>query len=176
MTALLEIGSARTGPVHPSAVTMDVAGAADHQAVWGVDPIPLPDNSVGEIYTSHTLEHVPWFNTIAALKEALRVLRPGGLIEIWVPNFAYIVECYQKGECGDKWRKFNRHGDPVTWVNGRIFTYGPDEANWHRAVFDEGHLTRCLTQAGFTDIKRLPKRTRGQRHGPIDMGMTGRKS
>lgn len=172
---LLEIGSVRTGAVSPDAVTVDCAPGADHLAQWGVDPLPVEDASFDEVYASHTLEHVPWFNTQKALSEVFRVLKSGGGFEVWVPNFAYLVDCYQKKRCGDKWRRFNKQNNPMLWVNGRIFTYGPGEENWHRAVFDEAHLHECLASAGFVEITRIPQRTRGISHGPIDLGMLARK-
>jgi SAM-dependent methyltransferase len=46
----------------------------------------LPDNSVDEIYTRHTLEHVTEF--LPLMQELHRVTRPGGRIEISVPHFS----------------------------------------------------------------------------------------
>lgn len=142
-------------------------------ARWGEKPLPFPDGSCAEVYASHVLEHIPWTQTQSALKEVLRILEPGGKFEVWVPNFEYIAECYRKKMCGDKWRRENPEGDFMTWVNGRLFTYGPEEDNWHRACFDAESLCRHLTEAGFRDVKRLAARTRGVSHGPIDLGATG---
>jgi len=46
----------------------------------------LPDDSVEEIYSRHTLEHVSHFMELMA--ELHRVTRPGGRIEIIVPHFS----------------------------------------------------------------------------------------
>ncbi len=46
----------------------------------------LPDNSVEEIYTRHTLEHVAEFLPLMA--ELHRLMRPGGRLEIIVPHFS----------------------------------------------------------------------------------------
>jgi SAM-dependent methyltransferase len=46
----------------------------------------LPDDSVDEVYTRHTLEHVQNFMPLMA--ELHRVTRPGGRIEIVVPHFS----------------------------------------------------------------------------------------
>jgi predicted SAM-dependent methyltransferase len=143
--------------------------------LWGRDPIPLGSGTVDELYASHVLEHVPWTQTAAALAEALRVLAPGGLLELWVPDFGYIISCYQNHVCGDAWRRHNPAGDPMTWVNGRIFTYGPDERNWHHACFDSEHLRKVVQAAGFTDARICPERRRGTSHGLIDLGVTARK-
>lgn len=145
-------------------------------ARWGEEPLPIEACSYTFVFASHVLEHVPWNRTIAALREANRVLRPGGVLEVWVPDFAFIVDCYLRRRCGDRWRRDNPEGDPMLWVNGRVFTYGPGEENWHKACFDARHLRQCLQRAGFVGVERLDRRTRGVSHGAIDLGMRGTKS
>lgn len=137
-------------------------------------PLPLKSKRYDLVYMSHILEHIPWFDTAAFLKEIHRILKPGGEVEIWVPDFQYLVDCYKRDRIGDKWLKFNPKRDPMMWLNGRIFTYGPGEENWHHAVFDARYLRRCLKQAGFRHTTRL-KRPRGIDHGPINLGIAGVK-
>jgi len=65
--------------------------------------IPFPDNSVDAVYHSHTLEHIDR-NLLdpaqdAALnftKECLRVLKPGGILRIVVPDLEHFVRDYIK--------------------------------------------------------------------------------
>ncbi|MGE0709145.1 MAG: methyltransferase domain-containing protein [Planctomycetota bacterium] len=166
----LEIGSVRAGPVGPGFETLDTVPGADHRARWGEEPLPFPDGAFSEVYASHVLEHVPWYLTIGALREVQRILAPGGLFEVWVPDLRTIVACYLERRCGDGWRKHNPQGDPLLWVNGRLFTYGPGEENWHRAAFDAEHLAACLTRAGFARVEVTKRRTRGVSHGAIDLG------
>lgn len=53
------------------------------------DGLPdLPDNSVDEIMTQHTLEHVQ--NFMPLMRELHRVVRPGGKITITVPHFSNV--------------------------------------------------------------------------------------
>ena len=171
----LEIGPG-TSPADPSWDTMD---AVDRPGLtirceWGAQPIPVGDETYDLVYASHVLEHVPWFQTPAALGEVYRILKPGGAIEIHVPDFRKIVEAYLAGRCGDAWRKHNPAGDPFVWAAGRLFSYG-GPGNWHRACFDLVHLVRHLEQAGFTRCKRIgPPRGR-EKHGPIDLGVRARK-
>lgn len=155
---------------------LDMIARTNSQFVarWGDEPLPFPDDTYDEVYASHVLEHVPWFKTQDALREVRRILKPGGLFEVWVPNFGYLIECYQSRRCGDDWRRFNPSGDPMLWLNGRLFTYGPGEENWHRACFDRHSLCECLAKAGFTDVEVIPARSRGTSHGRIDLGVLGR--
>ena len=170
----LEIGP-RDKPLGRGWTTLDVVKRPSVNVVadWARPPLPFKAESFDLIYASHVLEHIPWFATQKVLREALRILRRKGSIEIWVPDFTVIVSGFLDHECKDPWRKFNKGGDYMTWVNGRLFSYGPRE-NWHRATFTEQSLRRHLQDAGFTQIKRL-KKPRGYHHGPINLGLSGRK-
>lgn len=137
-------------------------------------PWPLADNKYDLVYMSHILEHIPWFKTVDALKEVYRILRTGGTTEIWVPDFEVIVSSYLNKKCGDTWRRNNSQNDYMVWLNGRIFTYGPGEENWHRAIFDEKYLRQCLREAGFRNTERL-KKPRGYDHGAINLGVAAVK-
>lgn len=166
----------RIAGVEPDFETLDVMEGADHCGVWGDGPLPFPDNTFSEVYASHVLEHIPWFNTVDALKEAHRILVPGGLIEVWTPNAEWIMRQWLDGQCGDNWRKDNPNNDPTLWAAGRLMAYGPGEENWHRALISPGHLAACMRQSGFVEVTFKKHRTRHEAaHGPVDLGMTGVK-
>jgi predicted SAM-dependent methyltransferase len=46
----------------------------------------LPDDSVDEIYTSHFIEHID--NLELFLRECHRVMKPSGILNIYVPHFS----------------------------------------------------------------------------------------
>lgn len=173
----LEIGPGN-GRLGPDWETLDSLGTADYKAEWGTDRLPFADSSFALVYASHVLEHVPWFKTSYALREVHRILEHNGAIEIWVPDFQYLVNCYLSQTLGDDWRHENPNDDPMVWLNGRIFTYGGPlglgDPNWHRAVFDKKYLTQCLVEAGFHSIMDLHT-PRGHDHGPINLGLSGIK-
>lgn len=70
--------------------------AVDHLMLPGVDIIAdlnqafslLPDNSVCELYSRHTLEHVQQF--LPLMREIHRVCRADAVIEIIVPHFSNV--------------------------------------------------------------------------------------
>jgi predicted SAM-dependent methyltransferase len=128
----------------------------DVVAVWGNEQLPFPDASFDLVHSSHCLEHVPWYRAVAALSECRRLLAEGGTLEIWVPDFAHIVQCYLDRVCGDGWRCHNREGGFMQWINGRLFAYGREnEQNFHRAAFDREYLEQCFRSAGFAEPYRL---------------------
>jgi predicted SAM-dependent methyltransferase len=158
---------------HPSMVTRTPSWTRLSIGEWGSPHrLPFNDETFDLVYAAHVLEHVPWMHTGRALAEAYRILKPGGVIEIWVPNFAYLVECYREQECGDDWRHENPNDDPMTWLNGRLFTYGP-EPNFHKACFDSRSLRGHLRAAGFNDAHRIDRceTERGHKHGRISLGV-----
>lgn len=152
--------------------------------------LPFPDGTFALIYASHILEHIPWYQTVDALREWRRILAPGGVLEVWVPDGLKICRAFVEAESGgwvggggedhtinDGWYRFNPQRDPCIWAAGRIFTYGdgdgnPTSPNWHRALFSPRHLENCLRAAGFESIERLPRaHVRGDDHGWINLGM-----
>ena len=171
----LEIGPGRN-PVDKSWTIIDMVKRPWVDIVHDVRKLPLPfkDNSFDLVYLSHILEHIPWFQTLDFLKEIRRILVQTGTIEVWVPDFKKLVECYLKRKSGDNWRRYNPNNDPMMWLNGRIFTYGPGEENWHRTVFDCRYLKDCLKAAGFQYTDDL-KKPRGYDHGFINLGVAAVK-
>lgn len=73
--------------------------------VVGVDllnRLPLPDNSVDLIYTSHFIEHIPYDQVNKFLSECRRILKPGGVIRIVTPDLVEMSREYlKKYDMGD---------------------------------------------------------------------------
>jgi SAM-dependent methyltransferase len=60
-------------------------------------PLPWADASASAIYSSHTLEHLSRDDGARLLCECSRVLAPGGVIRIVVPDLRVILSDYEKG-------------------------------------------------------------------------------
>lgn len=58
------------------------------------DGIPLPDNSVEVVYHSHLLEHLSRNEAASLVSECRRVLVPGGILRVAVPDLEEIVRAY----------------------------------------------------------------------------------
>lgn len=150
-------------------------GVVDTVCQWGEDPLPFASDLFDLVYASHVLEHVPWYRTVDALREAHRVLRLGGVIEIHVPNFDILIQAVTERRALDDHAegKHNQELHWMHWVAERLFHCG-DETQWHRACFNSDHLRWCLTRAGFLDIHALDDE-RGHSHGIVNLGMSGVK-
>lgn len=137
-------------------------------------PFPIKTETYKLIYMSHILEHIPWFSTVNVLKELHRILKTHGTIEIWVPDIDKLIHAYLNDRADlDGWWKHNPEHDTTKWFAGRLFTYGPDP-NWHKAIFSEKYLKKCLMEAGFKSTFDLSK-PRGVSHGYINLGVGATK-
>ena len=58
------------------------------------DPLPFATGSYDAIYASHLLEHLYLDDALRLLRECFRVLRPGGVLRLVVPDLKAIVREY----------------------------------------------------------------------------------
>src|ERR1700680_660258 len=81
---------------------------ANHGAQWKARPLvhdltkPLPfeENTFSCVYASHILEHLYLADAQTLLSECRRVLRPGGVIRLVVPDLRSIAATYLKKKNG----------------------------------------------------------------------------
>jgi SAM-dependent methyltransferase len=119
--------------------------------------LPFADGSVEEILAIHVLEHVHPALTSRTLGEWRRALRPGGVVQIHVPNAAAILAAYLHGDVRTKWFAMSAiFGTPCgpEWTNPADLD---GRASWteHQALYDVELLTDVVSQAGFTEIEDI---------------------
>lgn len=73
--------------VQPIRVDIDERWEPDYRA--DVRCLPFDNNEFDIVFSSHVLEHISHLETEATLKEWIRILKPGGLLRIIVPNIAW---------------------------------------------------------------------------------------
>jgi len=169
--------------------TLDIIGGPNVDYVCdAAKPLPFKDSTFDLIYASHVLEHISWYETEKVLKEWVRILKPGGQLEVWVPDGLKICQTLLKAELKgineiekDGWYKFNPRRDSCVWAAGRIFTYGdgtgnPSHPNWHRAIFTPRYLKELFERVRLINIKEMKHcEVRGYDHGWINLGVKGDK-
>jgi ubiquinone/menaquinone biosynthesis C-methylase UbiE len=113
--------------------------------------LPHPDNSVDVIYSSHMLEHLDRSQANRFMREALRVLIPGGILRLAVPDLKKHVDAYC--ESGDADAFLERMLVCVPFDRLKTALVGPRHHLW---MYDAKSLTALLTQAGFVRACSLP--------------------
>lgn len=95
MSSYLNIGCGNK--FHPAWVNVDLVSANPKvQACNILNGLPFPNDSFDVIYHSHVLEHLPKEKAPAFVAECLRVLKPGGIMRVVVPDLEDIAREYLK--------------------------------------------------------------------------------
>lgn len=80
---------------HPDWMNIDfVSHAPEVMAHDLTTGIPVPDNSADAVYHSHVLEHFSKSNGAAFIQECFRVLKPGGVLRVVVPDLEALALQY----------------------------------------------------------------------------------
>jgi SAM-dependent methyltransferase len=118
--------------------------------------LPLQDTSVDALYSSHMLEHLDRSEADKFLREAFRLLRPGGIIRLAVPDIKKLVELY------------NKSGDADTFIDSTLLC-GPRPSSLlqrlnnllvgsrnHQWMYDGRSLLLLLRKHNFIQTEIMP--------------------
>jgi len=117
----------------------------EHTLVEG-GPMPFLDVFDG-VLLQHVIEHFPCHDAVKVLEDCRRVLKPGGIMVVSVPNAAYFLEVYDQDTAE---RAIALFGEPISEPHyTRFFDYALFHKE-HKQVLTFDAL-RCLAlKAGFT--------------------------
>jgi predicted SAM-dependent methyltransferase len=130
----------------------------DHQ--HRIDALPfIADGAAELIYCSHAFEYFDRVEAVRVLAEWRRVLAPGGVLRLAVPDFEALIEIYKQTGAIER-------------VLGPL--YGRMEINtaqgpawlFHKTCYDEISLSRLLSENGFEGAARWDWRE--TEHASID--------
>lgn len=131
--------------------------------------LPFPDNSIDIVYTSHFLEHLDYPVVCSVLKECHRIIAPGKILSVCVPDSskfikAYVENDYQNVTVGNGQalrvpaflvaagegvytKALVNTGSAIDWLN--YIAYSNSE---HKYMFDSENLLSHLAIAGFKGV------------------------
>ncbi len=114
---------------------------------------PLDGNSIEIIYTSHMLEHLSQGSVENVLKEARRVLKPGGIIRIAVPDLKIIMEEYfQSEDANFCMERLMVQPPPINTLRQKLklLLVGYRHHQW---MYDGNSISKMLVMHGFKDVE-----------------------
>lgn len=114
----------------------------------------VPDGSAQLIYACHVLEHFGRKTYRAALTEWFRVLAPGGVLRLAVPDFGAAARLYLGGTLPRG----------IEDVRGLVTGGQRDEYDFHGMIFDAASLSDDLKGIGFSDVRPWDWRTTEHAH------------
>jgi predicted SAM-dependent methyltransferase len=125
---------------------------ADHVDHVGdaIDLGRFEDGSFVEIYASHVLEHFDYRDKlVTALREWHRVLTPGGVLRLSVPDMDILAHLLLQRHKLDVNQRFN--------VMRMIFGGHVDAHDYHLVGLNQDFLAGFLEAAGFDRMKRVTR-------------------
>lgn len=132
--------------------------------------LPLSSGSADVIYSSHVFEHLDRREAGVYLQEAWRILCPGGILRLVVPDLAMIIAKYNSNRDGDAFvtELYLSQSKPGTLTQRiRAAVVG---SRIHQWAYDADSLSKFLLDHGFTGPKVLkPGETTIPDPGPLNL-------
>lgn len=184
---MLEIGPGYNGERIEGFETLDFEKRNNVDHVYDASkPLPFDDETFDIIYASHVLEHIHYRDSLASIREWVRILKTGGHLEVWIPDALKICKAFVLAEQGDKslirqnkrlWKETDN--DPGLWLNCRVFSVTGRQhgvGGDHSALFSESYLKRLMISAGVSRTEKMSrKEVRGRDYGWVNLGVRGIK-
>ena len=148
---------------HEDFINMDFLWHSKVDVCWDISRgLPFSNASMKGIFTEHCLEHFSLPMAVSILKECRRLLAPGGILRIVVPDGEAYLRTYCRQLQGDDSVRFPFQESeslggvysPILSVN-RVFYQDRDSLNGHRFIFDFDILQRLLRRCGFNSVSRV---------------------
>lgn len=153
---------------------------------YGADlryPLNIASDSIDGIFCEHTLEHLTYAEVGNLLKECHRIMKPGAVLRVVLPDLALFIESYSSGnsawfaewerlmfiDSADSDRAKRRLATPLQAISFVTQEYG------HQSSWDVPTLKVYLEKAGFGEVFQTGFRTGRCSELLIDLDEADRK-
>jgi predicted SAM-dependent methyltransferase len=150
--------------------------AQAHDTPWPSDvfvhdlrkPLPFQDDSMDVVYSSHTLEHLHLEEAKRLLTQCFRVLRPGGVLRICVPDLRVAVQEYTEGKPFNEIHQAEMVLSNADMLNIKLGFCAPGPPSYnafyrmytaltnfhtHKWMYDAESLILWFVWAGFVEVE-----------------------
>lgn len=141
----VNLGSgAQSGPEY---VNVDVVAAPHIHYIHDIKILPMfSSGTVDLLYASHVLEHIPRHELPIVLAEWKRVLKPGGILRISVPDFDNLLKIYAAS------------GNDIDAIVAQLLGQEPPFNN-HYSVWNADYARKFFLEQGFTEVRLWDPKT-----------------
>ncbi len=110
-------------------------------------PLPFNANTVDAIFHEHVMEHIDRYQGFLLLKECYRLLKPGGVLRIVMPDASKYIRSYldEEHQFINSWRPGRL--TPMMALQEEFYNFG------HRAIYDYATLELFCRTAGFSVVE-----------------------
>jgi predicted SAM-dependent methyltransferase len=127
---------------HPAFINIDALVARHIHYIRPIDNLaPIPDNYADLVYASHCLEHFSHHHVNSVLIEWRRVIKPGGILRLGVPDLDQLIGIYEHS------------GRDVEVIQGYLMGGQTYPLNAHYTAFTRASLSSRLTAVGFNEVR-----------------------
>ena len=112
-------------------------------------PLPFADASLDGVFCEHVLEHFGQEDGERLVREVGRILRPGGVFRVIVPDAEYVLRSYFESPDELVAARGDGQGTAMEMVNSYF-----RQRYEHQFMYDWATLAGVLLRAGFTDVVR----------------------
>ncbi len=114
------------------------------------DGLPLETDSIDYAVSIHALPEIPYPELVPALVELRRVLKPGGVLRLSLPDLDKAIAAYQRGDRS----YFLIPDEEVSSMGGKMIV----QLTWYgysRSLFTTDFVEELLSKAGFGRVDRV---------------------
>ena len=113
--------------------------------------LPLADSSIAYAVSIHALQEIPLGEIVPVLAELRRVLKPGGVLRLCLPDLDKGIAAYQRGD-----RNYFLVPDEDARTLGGKFVTQMLWYSYSRVMFTHDFIEELLLKAGFVQVNHCP--------------------
>jgi predicted SAM-dependent methyltransferase len=154
-------------------INSDIAEAEGVDLVCDIrEGLPLDEDGMDYIVSIHALPEIPYPDLVPTLRELRRVLKPGGVLRLALPDVDRGVDAYRSGDSDyflvpdEEWKRIGSK------LIVQLIWYGHS-----RTLFTHDFVEELLLKAGFARVDRCSfKQTAGPYPEIVDLDNRERES